>query len=287
LTNAIKFAVKVGYRHFDCAWAYDNEQIVGPALNEAIAESNGAVKRKDLFVTSKVWDTFHSKALTRKCLLETLRWMNFDYLDLYLIHWPMGLQEETGMEPVPTDSNGKMLFSDVHYLETYRGLEALHQEGFVRNIGVSNFNIEQLRDVLREATIKPAVNQFEVNPYCQNDELVDFCLGHNVAVVGYAPFGSSQKYPDRPDLPIIVEHPVLVKLGKKYNKSAAQVVLRWGIQRNIVMLAKSVTPARIVENAQIFDFELSDEDMAEIKGLNQNLRTYELREFYDHRFYPF
>jgi len=246
------------------------------------------VKRQDLFVTSKVWDTFHSREKTKICLQDTLSKLKMDYIDLYLIHWPMGLKEDSSnMETVPKDVKGNILFSDIHYLETYKGLEDLVEQGLVKSIGVSNFNIEQLKDILKNAKIKPMICQIEVNPYLQNDELIEFCQKNGVCVEGYAPFGTGQKNEDRPELPLIVEHPTLKEIGAKYNKTAAQVCLRWGLQRNLVVIPKSVTPERIIENAQVFDFSLTDDDMQKIKNLNVNLRTYSVKEFIDHPLYPF
>lgn len=286
LKTAIKTAISVGYRHFDCAWLYANEDVIGKALAESIAESNGALKREDFFLVSKVWNTFHSKEQVGVALNKTLSDLNVDYLDLYLVHWPMGFKENTG-EAFPKDSHGKTIYSDVNYLETYHALEDLKKAGKIKNIGVSNFNIEQLKDVLENCEIKPVNNQIEVNPYLQNDELIEFCQKNNIAVSCYGPIGAGQTDSKKPGLPVILENETLIKIAKKYNKSTAQVCLRWGLQRNLVMLPKSVTPSRITENFQVMDFSLTDEDMAEIKGINQNLRVYGVESLKNHKYYPF
>lgn len=275
--NAIKSALKAGYRHFDLAWLYQNEDIIGTALKEAIVESNGTLKREDLYLVSKVWNTHHSKEQVVVCLNQTLANLKVDYVDLYLVHWPMGFKEGTG-EPFPKDSDGNMMFSDVNYLETYKELEKQMKLGKIKSIGVSNFNVKQLQDILDNCEIKPTNNQVEVHPYNQNDELIDFCQKNDIVISCYAPIGAGKD---------LLENETISKIAKKYNKSPAQVCIRWGIQRNLVMLPKSVTPSRIVENSQVFDFALSDSDMAEIKSLNKNSRVYGLENLKHHKYYPF
>jgi len=296
LNRAIRYAVSIGYRLFDCAWVYGNEAQIGIALEQALAESNGRVKREDLFIVSKVWNTHHSKEMVRKSFDESCKNLRVKYLDLFLIHWPTGFKEDAGT-PFPVDSSGNVIDSGVHYLETYQALESLHQEGLVRSIGVSNFNIEQLRDVLDNCKIKPSVNQFEINPYYQNNKLVEFCHKNDVNVQAYAPFGVGMKHPEMPELHLLVAHPTLMKIGSKYNKTAAQVCIRWLLQRNISTFPKSRIPERILQNAQIFDFSLTSDDMNEIKLLNLNIKSDVYKSYVNtekgkfnltgHRFYPF
>ncbi|RNA34194.1 aldose reductase-like [Brachionus plicatilis] len=285
--EAVKYAIKSGYRHLDGAWLYDIEDAIGEAIKEVIQESNGDLKREDLFIVSKIWNTFHSREAARQCLNEILANLGTSYVDLLLVHWPMGFSENLGMGPFPKDEQGNRLYSDVHYLETYRALEEFLKEGKAKSIGVSNFNIKQLQDVLDNCEIKPVNNQIEVTPYLQNDKLVEFCQKNGVVVSAYGPLGGSQKSTNRPDLPIVLENPVIVNIGKKYGKTPAQICLRWCIQRNIVVLPKSSNPQRMVQNVQIFDFELSEQDMQDIKKLEQNYRVYSVESLKDHKFYPF
>jgi len=297
VTKAIKCAIESGYRHFDCAWVYGNEALIGRALEEAISESKGSLKREDLFIVSKVWNTHHSKAMVRKSFEESCANLRVKYLDLLLIHWPTGFKENTEMGSFPVDSQGNVLDSGVHYLETYRALEELYQEGKVRSIGVSNFSIKQLQDVLDNCKVKPAINEMEINPYYQNDALVTFCHKNNVNVTAYAPFGVGMKITEKADVPLLVENPTLIEIGKKFKKTPAQVCIRWLLQRNLAAIPKSSTPERIRENSQVFDFNLTDVDMKKIKSLNLDFKSdvykayvnTEFGEFNmkDHPFYPF
>lgn len=266
LVNAIKAAVKVGYRHFDCAYFYNNEEHIGRGIRESIQESNGQLKREDFFIVSKCWSSYHSKAKTRECLNKILEKFQLDYIDLFLIHWPMSFQE--GGDPIPIGSDGKVILSDIHFIETYQAMEELVAEGKTKSIGLSNFNAKQVQEILNIAKIKPVCNQFEIHPMFQQYELTNFCQKNDIAVVAYAPFGNPS-YCDRPELkpkgPEPLNHPVILKIAEKYKKTTSHVILRWLIQRNIVVIPKSVTPSRIASNFQLFDFELTQDDMNSIK----------------------
>jgi diketogulonate reductase-like aldo/keto reductase len=252
LSNAIKAAIKSGYRHFDCALCYENEDIVGTALRDAIKESNGQLKREDFFIVSKLWNTYHSKEEVPKCIQKQLDSFGLDYLDLYLMHWPFGFKEATGeLYPTSDDGVNPIAYSNIHYLETYTAMEELVRQGKVKSIGVSNFNIEQLTDVLANCKVKPVTNQFEVHPYCQNTELIEFCQKNGVIVTNYAPLGAPDRGWLQKDDPIVLEDPVILNLAKKYNKTPGQICLRWAIQRDLVTIPKSVTPSRIQENIEV------------------------------------
>lgn len=284
---AVKAALKAGYRHFDCAWLYQNEKSVGQAIKEAIIESNGELKREDIVLVGKVWNTFHSKEQAEISLDITLKDLQVDYIDLFLIHWPMGFKEGTN-EPFPKDENGEMLFSDINYTETWRALESFKKQGKCKSIGVSNFNIKQLQDIMDNCEIKPAMNQIEVNPYVQSYDLVEFCQKNDIVVSIFGPIGAGKSgYDDMPELAALLENETIQKLSKKYDKSSAQICLRWAIDRNLVVLPKSVTPSRIIENITLFDFKLSGEDMAEMKKLDHNLRIYPVKNLSHHKYYPF
>lgn len=288
LGAAVKYAIKVGYRHIDGAWIYFNDPVLGKAAKQAIAESLGMITRDDLYIVCKIWNTMHSKEGVKIGVSDTLTNLGISYGDLFLIHWPMALKDDlTGVDPYPRDKDGKLVFSNVHYLETYRALEECVDQGLTKSIGLSNFNISQCEDVLKNCRIKPVCNQIEVHPYFQNDKLVEFCQNNGMIVVGYSPLGAVDIAESREDVPNILLDGTLIKIGKKYNKTAAQVCLRWSLQKGCVPIVKALEPDQILENGQIFDFELSTEDMNEIKQLNKNIRIFKAPDQKDHPFYPF
>lgn len=284
--EAMKYALKIGYKHIDTAWVYFVDPIFRRALEETCTETEGRLKREELFVTCKVWNTFHSKDMVKLGLLTTLNNLGLDYLDLYYIHWPIAFHDSP-VDPFPKDTEGNLLFSDVSYLETYHAMEEFVKQGKLKSIGVCNFNIKQLQDILENCEIKPVVNQIEVSPYLQNDKLIEFCQNNGIAVVAYSTVGAGDIVAHKEKLSYLLNDETLINIGKKYNKTAAQVCIRWALQRDLIVLARSLKPEEILQNAQVFDFELSQEDMAEIKKLNKNLRIYSEPEFKKHKFYPF
>ncbi|XP_023242820.1 aldose reductase-like isoform X1 [Centruroides sculpturatus] len=281
--QAVKDAIDAGYRHFDCAFAYQNEAEVGDAIQEKI--SDGSVKRDDLFITSKCWNTFHSKDKVFECLNKSLSSLKLDYLDLYLIHWPLGYKE--GGELFPKDETGKFLYSDVDYLETWKAMEECHKKGLVRSIGLSNFNSVQIKRICSNATIKPVMLQVECHPYLTQCPLLEFCKSLDIKVTAYSPLGSPDRPWAKPDDPQLLEEPKIKEIAKKYNKSSAQVLLRFQVQRGVIVIPKSVTKERIISNIQLFDFELTPEEMETIGGFNRDYRVCHLAWSKDHPHYPF
>lgn len=283
VTEAVKNAIDAGYRHIDCAMVYQNEPEVGAALKAKFEE--GVVKREDLFITSKLWCSFHSQELVVPALKQTLKDLGLDYVDMYLIHWPFGFKEGDGLFPKDADDN--FVFSDVDYLDTWKGMEEASKLGLSKSIGISNFNSEQIERILSVATIPPATNQIEVAPYLANAKLVDYCQSKGIAVTGYSPLGSPDRPGAKPDDPKLLDDERLKSIAKKHNKSPAQVVLRWSVQRNIITIPKSVNKKRIEENIDIFDFTLSDEDMSYITALDCNGRNGVMAFCKGHKYYPF
>lgn len=281
--QAVKDAIDAGYRHFDCAFMYQNENEIGEALQEKIGD--GSVKREDLFITSKCWNTFHSRDKVFECLKKSLSLLKLDYLDLYLIHWPLGYKEDG--ELIPKDENGKLLYSDIDYLETWKAMEDCHKKGLVRSIGLSNFNSVQIKRICSNATIKPVMLQVECHPYLTQSSLIEFCKDLNIAVTAYSPLGSPDRPWAKPDDPQLLEEPKIKEIGNKYNKSSAQVLLRYQVQRGVIVIPKSVTKQRIISNIQLFDFELTPEEMETIASFNRNYRVCHISWVSDHPFYPF
>lgn len=278
---AVKVAVRAGYRLLDCAAIYRNEMAVGHAIKELCVE--GTINREDLFVISKLWNTCHSPELVRSSLKKSLYDLGLTYIDLYLIHWPMAYQE--GGEFLPKDENGKVLFSETDFVETWKALEDCVDEGLVRDIGLSNFNSQQITQILDIARIKPSNLQIEIHPHLTNTKLVNFCQERNISVMAYSSLGNSgnRTVPFTPCL----QEPVVVEMAKRRNKTPAQVILRYLLQRNVGVIPKSVTPARILQNFQIFDFDLQSDEVKQLEALNKDHRLNIEASAVDHKFYPF
>lgn len=239
LVNAVRMAIKHGYRSIDTAAIYGNEEGVGQGIREGL-EAAG-IKREDLFVTSKVWNADLGYESTLKAYDESLRKLGLEYLDLYLIHWPV---------------EGK-------YIEAWKALETLYKEGRVKAIGVSNFQIHHLEKLMNETEIKPMVNQVEYHPRLTQKELQAYCRENRIQLEAWSPLMQGE----------LLNQEDLQQIADKYQKSIAQIILRWDLQNGVVTIPKSTKEHRIIENASIFDFELSNEDMQRIDSLNQDHRV--------------
>ncbi|KAK4258550.1 hypothetical protein QN277_004991 [Acacia crassicarpa] len=264
-------SIKLGYRHFDCAADYRNEAEVGDALAEAF--KTGLVKREDLFITTKLWNSDHGHVA--EACKDSLKKLKLDYLDLYLVHFPIATRHTgVGTTDSALGDDGVLDIDTTISLETtWHAMEELVSLGLVRSIGISNYDIFLTRDCLAYSKIKPAVNQIETHPYFQRDSLVKFCQKHGICVTAHTPLGGAAANAEWFGTVSCLDDQVLKGLAEKYKKTAAQIALRWGIQRNTVVIPKTSKLERLKENFDVFDFKLSEEDMELIKGMDRKYRT--------------
>jgi len=237
-TPAVLKAIEAGYRSIDTAAVYGNERGVGKAIKEC------GVPREELFITTKVWNSDQGYESTLKAFDTSLEKLGLEYVDLYLIHWPMP-QEDT-------------------YVETYKALEKLYADGRVKAIGVCNFDIDHLQRLLDECEVKPVVNQVECHPHLVQKELKAFCKEHNIYVEAWSPLMQGG---------VVLENDVVQGIAGKHGKTPAQIILRWHLQNGSIVIPKSVTPSRIEENFNVFDFELTQEEVDQIEALDRGERT--------------
>ncbi|KAK7099584.1 aldo-keto reductase family 1 member A1-like isoform X4 [Littorina saxatilis] len=281
--NSVKVAIAAGYRHIDCAWVYDNEEEVGQAIADKIAD--GSIKREDIFVTTKIWDNHHSRERVKLNVQKSLEKLQLSCADLVLVHWPTSFKD--GDDNFPKGPDGKIIYAFHDLLDTWKGMEDCVKAGLARNIGISNFNSKQIQRVLDAATIKPCSLQIEVNPTFSNERLVQFAQTNSMVVSSYAPLGAPGRPWKQSTDPCAIEDPVITGLASKKGKSPAQVILRWHLQRGLCVCVKSLNADRIKQNLDVFDFELSAEEMSQISGLNQNFRLYTQGVTAEHPEYPF
>ena len=233
--DAVLWAIEAGYRHVDTATAYNNEESVGAALKSC------GIPREELFVTTKVWNEDQGYESTKSACRASLDRLQMDYVDLYLIHWP----------------------NDELTNDTWRAMMELRDEGLCRSIGVCNFGVERLERLLHESDVPPVIDQVELSPFLSQKAVRSYCAQHKIVVEGYSPLTRGQR----------LDHPVLAEVGQRHGKTPAQVMIRWAVQQDIVIFPKSVHKERILENRDVFDFELTQKDIQVLEELNENLVT--------------
>jgi alcohol dehydrogenase (NADP+) len=267
--KAVKVALRVGYRHIDCARIYGNEAEIGKAFAECFQE--GVVKREDIWVTSKLWNDSHAPEHVQPGLEETLSDLQLDYLDLFLMHWPVALKKGASF---PLSAEKMISLDDLPLEATWGAMESLVDKGLCRHIGVSNVSLPKLKSLVAAAKLKPEMNQVELHPYLQQNDLLGFCHQNGIHMTAYSPLGS----PDRPDTfktegePVLMADPTIVAIAKRRGVSPAQVLIAWAIHRGTAVIPKSVNSERIEQNLATADLSLTPEDLAEIASLDRHRR---------------
>ncbi|MDW3209218.1 MAG: aldo/keto reductase [Reichenbachiella sp.] len=267
--KAIRTAISVGYKHFDCAYIYQNETEIGAALSDAIM--TGEVNREELWITSKLWNTHHRKNDVKECLDMTLKALQLDYLDLYLIHWPVAHQKDVIF---PHEGNGLISLDKIPLEETWAGMEEIKEAGLAKHIGVSNFSAKKIAQVNQSASQKIEVNQVELHPLLQQKDLLDFCKKEEVILTAYSPLGSRDRIPQMKaeDEPDMFEIPAIQAIAENHNCSPAQVLIAWAVNRDTVVIPKSTNEARLKQNLEAANIKLSVEEMNQINQLDRHFR---------------
>ncbi len=273
VADAVRGAIAVGYRHIDCAAVYGNEHLIGQALRDTMQGDSG-VKREDLWITSKLWNDMHDEADVIRACERSLRDLQLDYLDLYLVHWPFPNHHAPGVDVHARDTHAKPYIHE-NYMKTWRQMEKLVERGMVRHIGTSNMSIPKLKLLLRDAAIKPAANEMELHPHFQQRALFEFVNQHGMVPIGYSPIGSPSR-PERDrteDDTVDIEDPVIVNIAERLNVHPAIVCIKWAIQRGQIPIPFSVRHFQYFSTLQsIVGPPLSEDDMRAIAGIDKNCR---------------
>ena len=233
--RAVRYALKIDYRHIDTAWLYGNEADVGRAVRES------GIRREEIFITTKVWDSDQGYDSTLTACERSLRRLGLSYVDLYLIHWPVQAKSK----------------------DTWKAMIQLLKDGKARAIGVSNYEILDMQEILQNFDTVPSVNQVEFHPFLYQEQLLQFCKNNHIQLEAYSPLTRAEK----------LNHATVKTIAQKYDKTAAQILIRWGLQHDLVVIPKSIHEKRIKENSEVFDFQLEEQDMKLLNSLNEDLRT--------------
>ena len=267
--EVVRKAIEIGYRHFDCASFYGNESEIGMAISDAI--KNGDVAREDLWITSKLWNNRHKKDDIQAACEITLKDLTLDYLDLYLIHWPVVLENQASYAQQSSDL---ISLSEVPLTQTWQGLIDLKEKGLTKHIGVSNFSIKKINQIIEESGVVPEVLQIELHPFLQQPKILNFTQEKGIFLTGYCPLGSA----DRPAVRILADEPklfqqqIILDIAKDKDISPAQVILAWAVNRGTSVIPKSVNPERLKQNLEAADIELSTQEMTKMNSLDLHYR---------------
>ncbi|MBP8023452.1 MAG: aldo/keto reductase [Paludibacter sp.] len=262
--EAVLQALRTGYRHIDCAYIYGNEKEIGNALTFAF--ENGIVTREELFITSKLWNSFHHPESVEPAIRKTLADLQLDYLDLYLIHWPLVFKQ--GHDQARS-ANDLLSTDEVPLADTWKAMEKIKRKGLTRHIGVSNFSIKKLDELSKQSETKPEVNQVEIHPFFTQEKMLRYCRENDIIVTAYSPLGSRHLIKTNES---ITQQQIIIRLAEKYNCTPAQIILAWGMARGYAVIPKSVNADRIIENIGALSVQLTDSEVKLISSMNRNQR---------------
>lgn len=267
--EAVKTAIEIGYRHIDCAFIYFNESEIGQAIQDVI--SSGTVKREDLWITSKLWNNAHLKDQVEPALRNTLKDLQLDYVDLYLVHWPVAQKEHATF---PSSGDDFLTPEEAPIHSTWEAMIESRNKGLTRHIGVSNFGVERLKALAAKSWVKPECNQVELHPLLAQNELKAYCDAEGIHLTAYSPLGSKDRDPamKRDNEPDLFENPVIKSIASTHGASPAQILIRWAIQRGTAVIPKSVNPGRLKQNFDAARLQLSEHEMNQINDLDKGYR---------------
>lgn len=270
IKTAIHAALDAGYRHIDCAYVYGNEAAIGEALQQYFTDHN--LKREDIWLTSKLWNTAHLAKDVKPALQETLDALQTDYLDLYLMHWPVAFRPD--LKGFPEKSEDFLSLEEAPLEDSWEAMIALKNDGLIKHAGVSNFSQHKLEQLIKKSSEKPEMNQIELHPYLQQWDMLDFCKQNDICLTAYSPLGSKDRIPQMkaPDEPSLLENKVINEIAEKHEASPAQILIKWAIDRGTVVIPKSTNPKRIQQNFESLKVELDDQDHQHIKELDRHFR---------------
>ncbi len=265
--KAIRSAINIGYRHFDCAAIYGNEKEIGGAFADAFKA--GDVSREALWVTSKLWNTAHRKGQVRPALEKTLNDLQLDYLDLYLMHWPVAIVEGA---PFPFKADAFISLEEIPISETWAALESCRDAGLAKHIGVANFTVKKLKALMAESGTVPEMNQIELHPLLQQNDMLAFCKNNNIHLTAYSPLGSKDRPGVGPEIPNLFEQKEILQIAESQSCTPAQVLIKWAIQRGTAVIPKSVNTGRMQQNLDAMKVDLTESEMAVIPKMDRNYR---------------
>ena len=270
--RAVKTAIRLGYRHIDCATIYANQAEIGDALAQLFQD--GEVKRQELWITSKLWNNSHTPEHVQPTIEKTLDDLRLDYLDLYLIHWPLAFRHDVVYPESPRDV---ISLAEIPLEATWQAMQKLPQQGLCRHVGVSNFSTKKLQQLQQVGGQAPEVNQVELHPYLQQPKMLEYCQRERIALTGYAPLGSANR-PEHlrvADEPLLLQDQTILRIAEEVSATPAQVILQWGIARGTAVIPKSVSPERLKENLEAVDLSLSPMAIEAINQMNRQRRYFE------------